>query len=263
MSFKNNLEGPEAFLHVSWCKEPKICTKEIYCPFLPPHRLSPRQWQAQRNNSASECGINSEWRNQRKTVRRHYKDYTVKLKGSVFHGAEHFLRAVVFWFLMKTPSAGESGAISSPGVVGHSRWNRKHLCSLFVQKLCILYFRHQGSCSEIRKLSDSACCWKAHTYPCISLWYYLGMGENDPSLEIYSAVRSTPLSGFIPLAEKTRIPLSTQFGVNWFSFHQTFFVSSEETQKPDLWGFSKLGPKNLTWQNTLCRDVLKCAEMSP
>lgn len=101
----------------------------------------------------------------------------------------------------------------------------KNICSLIVQKYYILYFRHQRSCSEISKLSDSACCWKAHTYPCISLSYYLDMGENDLSLEIYSAVRRTPLSGSIPLAEKTRIPLSTQFGVNWFSFHQIFFFS--------------------------------------
>lgn len=54
-------------------------------------------------------------------MRRHYKDDTVKLKGSIFHGAEHFLRAAVFWFLMKTHSANESEAVSSPGVVGHSR----------------------------------------------------------------------------------------------------------------------------------------------
>lgn len=196
-------------------------------------------------------------------MRKHYKDYTVKPKGSIFHGVEHFLRAAVFRSLMKTHSANENEAVSSPGVVGHSRRNRKSICSLIVQKLCILYFRHQRSCSEISKLSDSACCWKAHTYPCISLSYYLGMGEKDPSLEIYSAVRSTPLSGFIPLAEKTRIPLSTQFGVNWFSFHQIFFLNSEETWKPDLLGLSKWGTKNVTWQNTLCRDIFKCAEMSP
>lgn len=54
-------------------------------------------------------------------MRRHYKDYTVKLKGLVFHGAERFLRAAAFWFLMKTCSTDESEAISSPGVVGHSR----------------------------------------------------------------------------------------------------------------------------------------------
>jgi len=65
------------------------------------------------------------------------------------------------------------------------------------------------------------------------------MGENDPSLETYSAVKSTPLSGFIPLAEKTRNSLSTQFGVNWFSFHQKFFLNFEETWEPDLWGLSK------------------------
>lgn len=184
-------------------------------------------------------------------------------KGSIFHGAEDFLKAAAFQFLMKTHSTTENKAPSSPGVVGHSRQNRKSICSLIIQKLCILYFRHQRSCLEISKLLDSACCWKAHTYPCISLSYYLVMGENDPSLGIYSAVKSTPLSGFIPLAEKTRIPLSTQFGVNWFSFHQKFFLNSEETRKPDLWGLSKLGPKNLSWQNTLCRDVFKCAEMSP
>lgn len=35
-------------------------------------------------------------------MRRHYKDDTVKLEGSVSHGAEHFLRAAAFWVLMKT-----------------------------------------------------------------------------------------------------------------------------------------------------------------
>lgn len=126
---------------------------------------------------------------------------------------------------MKTHSATKNKALGSLGVVSHSRQNRKGACSLINQKHSILYFRHQGSCSEISKLSDSACCWKAHTYPCISLSYYLVMGENDPSLEIYSADKSTPLSGFVLLAEKTRIPLSTQFGVNWFSFHQIIFFS--------------------------------------
>lgn len=149
----------------------------------------------------------------------------------------------------------------SPGVVGHSRQNRKIIHSLIVEKLCILYFRHQRSCLEISKLLDSACCWKAHTYPCISLSYYLVMGENDPSLEIYSAVKSTSLSRFIPLAEKTRIPLSTQFGVNWFSFHQKFFLNSEETWKPDLWRLSKWGPKSSLGKTLcvgMCSNVQKC-----
>lgn len=96
---------------------------------------------------------------------------------------------------------------------------------------CILYFRHQRSCSEISKLLDSAHCWKAHTYPCISLSYYLGMEENDPSLKIHSAVRPAPLSSFILLAEKTRIPQSTQFGVNWFSFHQIFLSELRRNPK--------------------------------
>lgn len=165
---------------------------------------------------------------------------------------------------MKTHSATKNKALGSLGVVGHSRQNRKGACSLINQKLSILYFRHQGSCSEISKLSDSACCWKAHTYPCISLSYYLVMGENDPSLEIYSADKSTLLSGFMLLAEKTRIPLSTQFGVNWFSFHQIFFFWTPKKSKRQIFGgLSKWGSRKLSWQTTLCRDVFKYPEMSP
>lgn len=124
---------------------------------------------------------------------------------------------------METPSTTKSKVPGSLDVVGHSNQNRKGISTLVTQKLYIFYFRPQRSCLKISKLLGSACCWKAHTYPCISLSYYLVMGENDLSLEIYSAVKSTPLSGFIPLTEKTRIPLSTQFGVNWFIFHHNFF----------------------------------------
>lgn len=165
---------------------------------------------------------------------------------------------------METPSTTENKAPGSLDVVGHSNQNRKGISTLITQKLYIFYFRPQSSCLEISKLLGSACCWKAHTYPCISLSYYLVMGENDLSLEICSAVKSTPLSGFIPLTEKTRIPLSTQFGVNWFIFHQNFFLNLESTWNSDLWRLSKLSPRKFTWQKKNVRgDVFKYAEMSP
>lgn len=164
---------------------------------------------------------------------------------------------------METPSTTENKAPGSLDVVGHSNQNRKGISTLITQKLYIFYFRPQRSCLKISKLLGSACCWKAHTYPCISLSYYLVMGENDLSLEIYSAVKSTPLSGFIPLTEKTRIPLSTQFGVNWFIFHQNFFLNLELTWNSDLWRLSKQSPRKFTWQKNVRGDVFKYAEMSP
>lgn len=127
---------------------------------------------------------------------------------------------------------------------------------------CILYFRHQRSCSEISKLLDSAHCWKAHTYPCISLSYYLGMEENDPSLKIHSAVRPAPLSSFILLAEKTRIPQSTQFGVNWFSFHQIFFFWTQKKPKSQIFGGFPNEVQKISLGKTLCvgmySNVQKC-----
>ena len=180
---------------------------------------------------------------------------------------------------METPNTAESKAPGSLDVVGHWNQNRKGNSTLITQKFCIFNFRPQRNCLKISKLLGSACCWKAHTYPCISLSYYLVMGENDLSLEIYSAVKSTPLSGLIPLAEKTRIPLSTQFGVNWFSFHQNFSLNLGSTWNSDLWGLSKLSPKKFTWQKKKKKkktqnktkqqkkpmrgDVFKYAEMSP
>lgn len=147
------------------------------------------------------------WGGQWNTVWRYYKDYLVELQK---------LNLSWCWRLSESCSIlvpnentqhyWEWGTKFSPGVAGHSRQNRRSISSLIVQKLCILYFRHQRSCLEISKLLDSACCWKAHTYPCISLQYYLVMGENDPSLEIYSAVKSTPLSGFHTVSWEDKDP---------------------------------------------------------